>query len=147
MEYIKNIVAGVATIFEGLTITASHLFRRPITVQYPDKLPAPLTESLAPRFRGLLAVDMDICIACSLCEKSCPIQCIDAEITKPPERLITKFNIDLGKCMYCGLCTEACPTQAIHFTKEFEGASYNINDLTHRFVEEGRPVTPYKKGT
>jgi len=145
-RYLKNIASAVTTIFEGLTITASHMFRKPITVQYPDKTPVPLKEMLFPRFRGLLTAEMDICTGCTLCKSACPIQCIDIDVTKPPDRIINRFNIDLGKCMYCGLCTEVCPTQAVHFTREFEGSSYDINDLVHKFVKEGNPVTPYKRG-
>ena len=64
-------------------------------------------------------------------------------VAKISQRLISKFNIDIALCMFCGLCTEACPTNAIHFTREFEGATQNVNDLIFRFIK-GAPVTPYK---
>ena len=147
MGYFTNITTGLSTIFEGLTITASHLLRRPITVQYPDRIPVPLTETLPARYRGFLKADMNICTGCTLCQGACPIQCIEIGITKTVAgRVISKFNIDIGKCMFCGLCTEVCPTGAIHFTREFEGSTPDLNDLTFKFVEEGKFVVPYKKG-
>lgn len=153
--YFKNIASAATTIFEGLTITASHMLRKPITVQYPDRIPVPLKETMSPRYRGFLESDMKICTGCLLCMQACPIQCIKIEITKgaavaegaPPQRLISKFDIDIGKCMFCGLCVEPCPTGAIHFTKDFEKATYNIDDLMFKFVEEGNTVVPYRKGS
>ena len=46
--------------------------------------------------------------------------------------------------MYCGLCTEPCPTGAIHFTKEFERSTEDLNDLLFKFVPEGQMIVPYK---
>lgn len=150
MGYFKNIADSFSTIFEGLTVTASHLFRKPITVQYPDRTTSPLKEMVCSRYRGFLRVDMGICTGCLLCMNACPIQCVNIGIVKsgePPQRQISKFDIDIGKCMFCGLCVEACPTGAIHFTREFERATPNLDELTFKFVKEGMSVTPYKKGS
>lgn len=153
MNAAKNIWRAVTTIIEGLSITASHMLRRPITVQYPDRTPQPVREMLPERFRGFLGVDMGICTGCTLCEQACPIDCIRIGIEKAPipegaatkvsGRLIAAFDVDIGKCMFCGLCTEVCPTGAIHFTREFERATPRLSDLLFRFVA-GAPVVPYK---
>src|SRR5205807_255896 len=37
--YLRNIKDAAVTIAEGLAVTASHLVRKPYTVQYPDRLP------------------------------------------------------------------------------------------------------------
>jgi len=159
MNYFRNIVDAVKTTVEGLSITASHLLRRPITIQYPDRTKIPVKDMLPSVYRGFLDVDMHICTGCMLCMNACPIQCIVIEIVKkelhptennaaphkPPQsiRLIEKFDINIALCMFCGLCTEVCPTGAIHFTREFERATPNINDLIFHFVGD-ELVVPYK---
>jgi formate hydrogenlyase subunit 6/NADH:ubiquinone oxidoreductase subunit I len=145
--YFRNIMDTATSVFEGMSITFSHLFRKPSTIQYPDKIPQRLAETLPDRFRGFLKVDMEICTACLACMTDCPIDCIKIVTKKDEalkERVLTQFDIDEAKCMYCGLCTEPCPTGAIHFTKEFEGATENIEDLIFRFVPEGQIIVPYK---
>ena len=114
-SYIKDIKDTVTSVFEGMTITFSHLVRRPMTIQYPDKIPVPIQETLPRRYRGILEVDMDICTGCLACERDCPITCITIGIEMDKEtkqRNFTHFDIDICKCMYCGLCSEACPTGA-----------------------------------
>ena len=59
-SYIKDIQDTVASTFEGMSITFSHLVRRPMTIQYPDKIPVPIQETLPLRYRGILEVDMHI---------------------------------------------------------------------------------------
>lgn len=150
MGYFSNIIETANSVFEGMSITVSHLFRKPVTIQYPDRIPRPLKETLPERFRGFLKVDMDICTACLACMNDCPIACIKIETKKDEssatkERVLTRFDIDEAKCMYCGLCTEPCPTGAIHFTREFERATDNLDALVFRFVPEGTTIVPFKQ--
>lgn len=150
---LKGAWSSVSTVLEGLTITASHMLRRPITIQYPDRTARPVKAMLPERLRGFLGVRLETCTACTLCEQACPIRCIaigiekrplpEGDAGKLPQRLIRSFDIDVGLCMFCGLCTEACPTGAIHFTREFEGATPDLAELTFRFVK-GDPVLPFK---
>jgi len=45
-SYVKDITDTVRSTFEGMSITFSHLFRKPMTIQYPDKIPVPIQETL-----------------------------------------------------------------------------------------------------
>jgi len=137
-KYMKNITNGVTSIYEGMAVTMSWMFRKPHTIQYPYKLDCPVDDTIQDRFRGVLEVVMPLCTACLLCERTCPIDVIKIEASKGPDgnRYLTRFDIDAGKCMYCGLCTEACPSGAIRHTKEFAFACDDLRKLTLHFVHE-----------
>ncbi|TQV74820.1 NADH-quinone oxidoreductase subunit NuoI [Aliikangiella marina] len=107
----------------GLAVTWRNMFRRKITIQYPEeKTPQ------SPRFRGLHALRSypngeERCIACKLCEAVCPAAAITIE-AGPREsdgtRRTTKYEIDLFKCIYCGFCEESCPVDSIVETRIFD---------------------------
>jgi NADH-quinone oxidoreductase subunit I len=143
--YFQHIKEALTTIFDGMAVTASHLIRKPYTIQYPDRIPVRVQDTLPFRYRGILDVDMEICTGCLACDRACPIDCIAMAIEKNAqtrEIIISQFDIDIAKCMYCGLCSEPCPTGAIHHTTEFEGADYSLESLIRRFIAE--PVVAYK---
>lgn len=107
-------------LLRGMGVTGTYLFKRKFTVQYPEeKIPK------SPRFRGLHALRRyengeERCIACKLCEATCPACCITIEAS--PEgadgmRRATRYDIDLFVCIYCGYCEEACPVDAIVLTR------------------------------
>lgn len=109
-------------LLHGLVVTGKSLFKRKVTVQYPEE-----KTPLSPRFRGLHALRRypngeERCIACKLCEAVCPAMCITIESEERPDgtRRTTRYDIDLFKCIYCGFCEEACPTDAIVMTRHFE---------------------------
>ncbi len=148
-EYFRNIKDAVTTIFDGMAVTASHFMRKPYTVQYPDRTPIRVQDTLPFRYRGILEVDMEICTGCLACERACPIDCIVITAEKDPKTkqlTISQFDIDIIKCMYCGLCSEPCPTGAIHHTTEFEGADFSTESMIRRFVQEPIPAYKPKKG-
>jgi NADH-quinone oxidoreductase subunit I len=106
----------------GLSVTLRNLFRRKITLNYPEeKTPQ------SPRFRGLHALrrypnGQERCIACKLCEAVCPALAItiESDVGADGTRRTTRYDIDLFKCIYCGFCEEACPVDAIVETRIHE---------------------------
>ncbi len=148
-DYFANLRRAITTTFEGLTVTSSWLFRRPVTIQYPDRIEKPVQETLPANYRGLLEVDIRRCAGCLLCAKACPVDAVEITVEKNGStgvREILKFDIDIGRCMFCGLCTEVCKFDALCHTTQFEAATETAEGLVLHFVNEPVPVSRYKVG-
>jgi NADH-quinone oxidoreductase subunit I len=118
-------------LFKGLKLTGKYLFKRKITIQFPEE-----KTPLSPRFRGLHALRRyengeERCIACKLCEAVCPAMAISIESDQRDDgtRRTTRYDIDLTKCIFCGFCEEACPVDAIVETNIFEYFGDKRGDL------------------
>ena len=118
-------------LLRGLSVTARSLFRRKVTINYPEeKTPQSV------RFRGLHALRRypngeERCIACKLCEAVCPALAIliESEVRADGTRRTTRYDIDLTKCIFCGFCEEACPVDAIVETRVLEYHGEKRGDL------------------
>ncbi len=127
-NYLKSLF--LLELFQGLSVTGRYLFRKKFTVMYPEEK-APVS----PRFRGLHALRRypggeERCIACKLCEATCPALAItiEAEPREDGSRRTTRYDIDLFKCIFCGYCQEACPVDAIVETRIYEYHFENRGD-------------------
>jgi NADH-quinone oxidoreductase subunit I len=115
----------------GMALTGSYLFKRKITVQYPEE-----KTPYSPRFRGLHALRRypngeERCIACKLCEAVCPAQAItiESDVRADGTRRTTRYDIDLTKCIFCGFCEESCPVDSIVETHIHEYHGEKRGDL------------------
>ncbi len=124
-------------IIKGMGETARNFFgsyvneERLTTVQYPEER---LPQKEAARNFPFLVFDGNDphaglrCVACQICEKECPPQCIyiiKSKDRKPdyigkPQFYPAVFDIDVSVCMSCQICVEVCPFEAIKMDTEFE---------------------------
>ncbi len=123
MTFLERIY--VWTILKGLWTTLKHLFRRKVTIKYPEE-----TRTMSPVYRGqhmLMRDDegRERCTACGLCALSCPAEAITMKAAerKPEEKHLYReekyaeiYEINMLRCIFCGLCEEACPKEAIYLT-------------------------------
>jgi NAD(P)H-quinone oxidoreductase subunit I len=109
-------------IAKGMALTLKHLFRRPLTVQYPEEK---LVTSR--RIRGIeLVWYPSRCKGCNVCSQNCPHGNIEIITRKGDDkkRVVEKFEVDAGRCMFCGLCVESCPYHALAMGTGYEKAEF-----------------------
>lgn len=133
-------------LLHGLAVTAKNFvgsFRDPerfVTTQYPEERTA-LPEAYR-NFPFLISENAEDpmgtlrCVACQICEKECPPQCIYIEKSKDKkpdaagklQLYPAIFDIDTSTCMSCQICVEVCPFDAIKMDQVFEIATENRFD-------------------
>lgn len=116
----------LVAILKGLAITIKHLFKRKVTIKYPEQ-----QREFSPVYRGQHMLKRDElgrenCTACGMCAVACPAEAITmtaAERKKGEENLYREekyasvYEINMLRCIFCGLCEEACPKDAIYLTE------------------------------
>jgi NADH-quinone oxidoreductase subunit I len=149
-------------LIKGLAVTAKNFagsFHEPerlVTLEYPEQK-AKLAENYR-NFPFLVSETAEDpmgtlrCVACQICEKECPPQCIYIEKskTKKPDAngkmqlFPAVFDIDISVCMSCQICVEVCPFDAIKMDQHFEIAeTERFNALLLRREQLAKPNTYY----
>jgi NADH-quinone oxidoreductase subunit I len=130
---ISEIGEALNALGQGFVTTFRHLFRKPITEEYPE-----YKRTLPERSRARIVLTRDPdgnerCVACYLCSAACPVSCISMQSAEDDNgrRYARWFRINFGRCIYCGLCEEACPTSAIQLTPQFEHVKREILSMVY----------------
>ena len=155
--YFKHIYKALSTIGIGMTITFKSMFRKSVTIQYPEQ-----RLQLPERERNRLFVNMEDCIGCDQCAKACPVSCIEIDTIKAvpgdivgktgvtsqgkkKALFVPKFTIDFAKCCFCQLCVFPCPTDCIYMTDVFEYSEFKRENLIYDFTDMSPEQTEEKK--
>lgn len=166
MTFLEKIY--LPAIISGLGITLKHLFKKKVSIQYPE-----VKRDIPSVYRGQHVLKRDEngaerCTACGLCAVACPAEAITmtaAERNKGEEKLYREekyakvYEINMLRCIFCGLCEEACPKEAIFLTDrivptEFKrggfvyGKDKLVEDPTNRVdvtLRQTDPVAEFKK--
>ncbi len=126
-EGLLNGLIETARNFLGSFVHADRL----TTVPYPEqRLPQQPNARVFPFlvYDGPDAMKGLRCVACQICEKECPPQCIYIikDTVKKPDAAgklqfqPKVFDIDTSVCMSCQICVEVCPFDAIEMDVHFE---------------------------
>lgn len=139
--YIGNILLALKSLFTGMRVTLREFFTKKVTEQYPENRK---TLHIAERHRATLIMPHDAdgnnkCIACGLCQQTCPngsisitTKTVTDDDTGKSRKVLAEYNYDLGSCMFCQLCVNICPKGAIEFSNEFENAVFDRRKLVKK---------------
>ncbi|MBN9690779.1 MAG: 4Fe-4S dicluster domain-containing protein [Verrucomicrobia bacterium] len=130
----SGILQGLAETAKNFVGSFTHPAENLATIEYPEQ-----RQKLAENTRQFPFLVFDgtdpeaglRCVACQICEKECPPQCIyiiKSKAKKPdfvgkPQFFPAVFDIDLSVCMSCQICVEVCPFDAIKMDQDFELAT------------------------
>ncbi len=145
-RFVKKIL--LVDIIKGLFVTFNSSITPAISIRYPDE------EKWIPyqRFRGALTLNYDkdgkeLCVACELCAKICPTDCIkvipieDDSGKGITDRIAKEWIWNAVRCLFCGYCAEVCPTTAVRMGRDFELACYDLASAVKKKEDLLKPQT------
>lgn len=93
-------------------MTFGSLFKKPETIMYPiESKPQPAG------LKGHIAIEVETCILCSMCERSCATDCIKVD------KAARTWSIDRLSCVQCGYCITVCPKKCLSMDPNYAPAT------------------------
>jgi len=103
-----------------------NLFSKPATTLYPY-----VKKEYPVATRGHIAITIEDCIFCGICEKKCPSDAIKVVRTDK------SWEIQRFGCIQCGACVEACPKKCLAMKTAYTSPSITKN--TDSFTQAAPP--------
>lgn len=149
LRALSILVDGTRSFVRALSAAMPYLFnsnpntlRKEVTEQYPDPVSSRTVDDLPSRSRGLIQNEIDQCIGCRECAKSCPVDCFTIEserLEETQKEWVSLFDVDHSKCLFCGLCVEVCPTNSLTHSKRYEFAATKKEMMLESFGKGEAP--------
>ncbi len=105
--------------------TLQNLFRKPVTKNYPAG-----ETNFTERYRGHIENDIEKCILCGMCMRSCPSGAIT--VAKPNY----EWSIHPFSCVQCNKCVEVCPVKCLSMVNTFTEPGSEKSEIVNRYSEE-----------
>lgn len=92
-----------------------NIIRKPVTIKFPSE-----PVKVAPKYRGKIEFNKDVCIGCGMCTRVCSPGAITKTQKKVENSDDTEITLefDLSSCTFCGFCSDFCPKHAITLTED-----------------------------
>ena len=142
--YFLSVFDGIYTTLRGMQITAKYwnfVFsfkplgirrERPVTMQYPEVKP-----DVQVGYRGKHIYVKALCIACHICEKTCPVTCIKMDVEgKGKAAVVKSYKVDYTKCLFCNLCSEVCPVDCLWLGTQYDLTQYSREACMMELLDE-----------
>lgn len=139
---LRQTLVGAWSLLVGMKVTLKHVFRPPITSQYPRQ-----RLQMSTAYRNVIAlveveeVGSHDCIDCGACVRVCPSFCIEVEGERPEgmkRKRATLFEVDFALCSECGLCVDVCPTLTLGYSREYDQAGYRRGEFLYDLLTPWR---------
>lgn len=89
-------------------VVIGSLFKKPSTLMYPV-IPREWEE----RTRGAVTIDVDGCVLCGMCARSCPTNAIEVD------RKAGTWSIERMNCVQCRGCVDNCPPNCLDMDQKY----------------------------
>ena len=111
------------------TMTLASIFKKPETIMYPTVVPEP-----PQGLKGQILCDVDTCILCGICAKSCTCDCIRVD---KAERV---WAINHYQCVQCGYCVTCCPKKCLTMDPHYAKVAGKIEEEVFAVPEQEKPA-------